>query len=60
MEYEVTKEKLEVLKQEVLNKMKVPSLPSEEIANLQRSLMNYEYILELTDMNHFERGVKIS
>ncbi|MDZ5473063.1 DUF3896 family protein [Bacillus sp. 31A1R] len=31
-------------------------LSLEEKDNIKNTIMNYEYIIELTDMNHFERG----
>ncbi|WP_052948804.1 DUF3896 family protein [Mesobacillus campisalis] len=59
MDHLEIKEKLEAIKQDLLNKMENPDLSSEEKANLQLSLMNYEYIIELADMNHFERGTRL-
>jgi hypothetical protein len=56
MDYHVVKEKLETLKLELIKKMHNPNLSKEEKENIQKSIINYEYILELTDMNHFERG----
>lgn len=56
MNHEEIKERLEAVKQELLNKMHNPELSSEERENLLRSIMNYEYIIELADMNHYGRG----
>ncbi|HAQ08310.1 MAG TPA: DUF3896 domain-containing protein [Bacillus bacterium] len=55
MNYQEVKEKLEALKLG-LNKLQNPDLLIEEKESIQRSIANYEYIIELTDMNHFERG----
>lgn len=56
MEYQETKERLESLKKELAKKLENPSTTKEEIEKLQHSIDNYEYIIELTDMNHYERG----
>lgn len=56
MEFQETKERLEALKRELTLKLENPDTTKEEIEKLQHSIDNYEYILELTDMNHFERG----
>jgi hypothetical protein len=59
MIYEEVKEKLEATKQELTKKMENPNLSKEEKESLAKSIYNYEYIIELTDMNHFERGFAI-
>jgi hypothetical protein len=56
MDYQTVKEKLELLKLKLVNEMENPSLSIEEKEAIQKSIVNYEYIIELTDMNHFERG----
>lgn len=56
MEYLKLKEKLEETKKELVYKMQNPTLTPEEKEELQKAISNYEYIIELADMNHFERG----
>ncbi|WP_174732106.1 DUF3896 family protein [Mesobacillus harenae] len=56
MNYHEVKEKLEAAKQELILKMQDPNLLAEEKETIQKSIANYEYMLELTDMNHFGRG----
>ena len=56
MEYKKTKEELEGLRLELVNKMNNPNLSVEEKKSIEKSIDNYEYIIELTDMNHYERG----
>ncbi|MGX6444587.1 DUF3896 family protein [Neobacillus sp. K501] len=56
MDYQEVKNILEVSKNELLKKLESQNLSEEERKNLQDSIHNYEYIIELTDMNHFERG----
>ena len=56
MEYKKTKEELEGLRLELVNKMNNPNLSVEEKKSIEKSIDNYDYIIELTDMNHYERG----
>jgi len=56
MKYLEVKEKLEASKLELLKKLKTPNLTKEEYETIIKSIDNYDYIIELTDMNHFERG----
>jgi L-lactate utilization protein LutB len=56
MKYSEVKEKLEASKLELVKKLKNPSLTKEEYETIKKSIDNYDYIIELTDMNHFERG----
>lgn len=56
MKYQEVKEKLEASKLELMNKMKNKDLSKDELASIQLAIENYNYIIELTDMNHFERG----
>lgn len=58
MDFQETKNKLEALKKELVEKVKDPSTTKEELERIQKSIDNYEYIIELTEMNHFERGAK--
>jgi hypothetical protein len=59
MNHQEIKEKLEAVKQELLNKIQNPNLTLEEKEDIQKSVVNYEYIIELADMNHFERGTEV-
>ncbi|MBT2688792.1 DUF3896 family protein [Bacillus sp. ISL-47] len=56
MNYLEVKEKLEASKLELLNRMNDPNVVDAEKERLQRTIANYEYMIELTDMNQFERG----
>ncbi|MEH7223231.1 DUF3896 family protein [Bacillus sp. JJ1566] len=56
MKYKEVKEILDDTKQELVNKMNDPDLTGEEIEQIQKFIANYDYIIELTDMNYFERG----
>ncbi|MBX9976344.1 DUF3896 family protein [Cytobacillus firmus] len=56
MNYLEIKKKLEDAKQELLMKMHDPAVSGREKETLQKKIDNYEYMIELTDMNHFERG----
>lgn len=57
MDYLDIKEQLEIQKHALLKKLEDPALTPEEYEALQNSVNNYNYIIELTDMNHFERGI---
>ncbi|WP_462413292.1 DUF3896 family protein [Neobacillus sp. Marseille-QA0830] len=59
MEYQEVKEVLEGMRQDLLRKLEDASLTKEDKINIQKSIYNYEYIIELTDMNHFERGLMV-
>ncbi|MED4205480.1 DUF3896 family protein [Neobacillus mesonae] len=56
MDYREVKDQLEETKLKLMKKAKNPNLSPEEQENIQNSIINFEYIIELTDMNHFERG----
>ncbi|WP_442594047.1 DUF3896 family protein [Neobacillus sp. D3-1R] len=56
MNYNEIKAKLEALKLELEMKMVNPNLSNEEKENLQKTILNYDYIIELTEMNHYGRG----
>jgi hypothetical protein len=56
MKYQEVKEKLEASKLELMNKMKNNDLSKNELDSIKLAIDNYDYIIELTDMNHFERG----
>jgi hypothetical protein len=56
MKYSEVKEKLEASKLDLVKKLKNPNLTKEEYETIKKSIDNYDYMIELTDMNHFERG----
>lgn len=56
MHYQEVKKSLEEIKLNLENKMHDTTLSPFEKEEIKRSIENYEYILELTDMNHFDRG----
>jgi hypothetical protein len=58
MDYQEVKNKLEASKLKLMNKMQNPNLSKEEKEKIEKEIVNYEYIIELTDMNHFERGTE--
>lgn len=57
MNYLEIKESLEAAKRNLMKKMEKPNLSREELESILDSIENYEYIIELTDMNHYERGL---
>ena len=59
MNYQEVKAQLEALQMQLANKMQNPSLSIDEKSELRRAIANYDYIIELTCMNHFERGKAI-
>ncbi|MDQ0414374.1 DUF3896 family protein [Mesobacillus stamsii] len=56
MDYLEVKSHLEKWQMQLANKMQHPDLSIDEKNELQRTIANYDYIIELTCMNHFERG----
>ncbi|KML41206.1 hypothetical protein VL14_12035 [Cytobacillus firmus] len=60
MNYLEIKKKLEAAKQELEIKMHGQAASESEKETLQKRIDNYEYMIELTEMNHFERGNIIS
>jgi len=56
MNYQEVKSQLEALQMALVTKMQNPDLSLEEKEAILKSIANYEYIIELTCMNHFERG----
>lgn len=56
MNYQEVKSQLEALQMALVTKMQNPDLSLEEKENILKSIANYEYIIELKCMNHFERG----
>jgi hypothetical protein len=43
----------------LVKKLKSPNLTKEEYETIKKSIDNYDYMIELTDMNHFERGAAV-
>lgn len=58
--YDEIKEMLEQEKQKLIQQLERQKLTSEEQQTIHLSIANYEYILELVDMNHFNRGLQRS
>lgn len=56
MDYLEIKSQLEALQMQLANKIQNPDLSIDEKIELQKAIDNYDYIIELTCMNHFERG----
>ncbi|WP_079505195.1 DUF3896 family protein [Mesobacillus jeotgali] len=59
MDYLEVKSQLENLQMKLANKLQHPDLSAVEKNELQKAIANYDYIIELTCMNHFERGASI-
>lgn len=57
MNYLSVKEQLEANKLNLMKQLDNPALTKEEYESLQQTISNYDYIIELTEMNHFERGM---
>ncbi|MEH6987615.1 DUF3896 family protein [Cytobacillus firmus] len=60
MNYLEIKKKLEAAKHELELRLLDHIATESEKETLQKRIDNYEYMIELTDMNHFERGNIIS
>ncbi|MFB6467777.1 DUF3896 family protein [Cytobacillus sp. Hz8] len=58
MDYFEVKSQLTAKIQDLNKKLENNQLTVEDHDSIKRSIYNYQYILELTDMNHFERGFK--
>lgn len=56
MDFHEVKDQLELHKQNLIKKLQNGNLTKEESETVRSSIDNYEYIIELTDMNHYERG----
>ncbi|MGO4889867.1 DUF3896 family protein [Anaerobacillus sp. MEB173] len=56
MDYREVMETLEAVKYSLMAELKNPDLSMEEKENIKKTIENYDYIIELTEMNHFERG----
>jgi len=57
MNYPEVKGQLEGQKLNLLKKLDNLNLSKEEMEKIKRAIDNYEYIIELTEMNHYERGI---
>ncbi|MGN7891154.1 DUF3896 family protein [Bacillus sp. 22475] len=55
-DYHATKKHLELKKQNLCNKLSNTKLSETEREQIKRKIDNYEYILNLVEMNHYERG----
>ncbi|MBJ8111259.1 DUF3896 family protein [Bacillus cereus group sp. N6] len=55
-DYQATKKYLEEKKQQLCNKLSCKHLSKKEREQLKLEIDNYEYILNLAEMNHYERG----
>ncbi|MCP8968881.1 DUF3896 family protein [Ectobacillus ponti] len=55
--YQEIKDRLEGQKQSLLHKLQTQALTEQEREAIQMSIDNYQYILDLVEMNHFGRGI---
>ncbi|CAM3900270.1 hypothetical protein BAQ48_02890 [Bacillus luti] len=55
-DYHATKKYLELKKQNLNKKLSDRKLSGKEHEHIKREIDNYEYILDLVEMNHYERG----
>ncbi|MDA1601670.1 DUF3896 family protein [Bacillus cereus] len=55
-DYNATKKYLEGKKRQLCNKLSSKQLSKKEREQLKLEIDNYEYILNLVEMNHYERG----
>jgi hypothetical protein len=55
-DYQATKKHLELKKQQLCKKLTSVKLTEEERKQIHLEIDNYEYILNLVEMNHYERG----
>lgn len=55
-DYYATKKHLELKKEQLCNKLSNMKLSKKEREQLKLEIDNYEYILNLVEMNHYERG----
>ncbi|WP_075982926.1 DUF3896 family protein [Bacillus massilinigeriensis] len=56
MDYLEIKDQLSSTILNLSKQLESKDLAKEEYEEIKRTINNYQYILELTDMNHFERG----
>lgn len=57
MDYHYIIAKLEEDKRKLTEKLENKDLPKAEYETIKHSIENYDYIIQLTEMNHFERGI---
>jgi predicted transcriptional regulator YdeE len=57
MDYQYIIAKLEDDKRKLTEKLENKELPKTEYETIKHSIENYDYIIQLTEMNHFERGI---
>ncbi len=55
-DYHATKKHLELKKQQLFKKLCSVKLSEKEREQIKHEIDNYEYILNLVEMNHYERG----
>ncbi|AIE79190.1 DUF3896 domain-containing protein [Bacillus anthracis] len=55
-DYNATKKYLDEKKQQLCNKLSNMHLSKKEREQLKLEIDNYDYILNLVEMNHYERG----
>lgn len=56
--YQEMKDRLETQKLDLVKKLENPTITESERRDIQLSIDNYQYILDLTDMNYYERGFR--
>lgn len=56
-DYLETKKHLELKKQLLCKKLLNVNLTEEDRSQIKMEIDNYDYILTLVDMNHYERGI---
>lgn len=54
--YQEIKDRLEAQKQQLVEKLEASSITESERQDIQLTIDNYQYILDLADMNYYERG----
>lgn len=57
MDYQEIKGQLEGQKVNLMRRLNDQNLSKEEIEKIKKNIDNYEYIIELTEMNYYERGI---
>lgn len=58
MDYKEIISELTEKKEKTLEQLEMNELAEEEMEELKRKIDNYDYIIEMTKMNHFERGAQ--
>ncbi|ABS21835.1 DUF3896 family protein [Bacillus cytotoxicus] len=56
-DYHATKKQLELKKQQLCRQLTSVRLTEEERNQIKMEIDNYDYILNLVEMNHYERGI---